>query len=826
MFVRRDLPSTGLVCAGLCLAFSLLALAGDRAQLYGSVQDPLGAVVPGATIELLAAERVVARAHSADDGTYHIEVPRAGRYRLRVSAPSFHRALTEARYISHSGESRIDVTLSVGALSDEITVVATGLSTPESQLGYSLTVLTGNQLPNSDEVQASLRLIPSVQLTQSGQMGATTSIFIRGGGSDASKVLIDGLPTSFVGGFSEMGILSSTGVDRIEVLRGPNSVLYGSDALSGVVSLTTRRGTTPLPELSYAVDGGNFNSYSQRASLGGAVRQWDYFSAFSVIATRNGVPDDSFHNSTYAGSFGWAPRPRTSLRLSLRDLATNAQVPNAIALYDIPDDAGRLDHQTYLSLTAEDQTSERWHNLVRYGRTRLREVYTDYAPTGIPFYDAAYGPGISWYLGAPVVLEGANGYGPVSGQAIFQYPGTYPTSTLVTTNRDFIYAQTDYRFSQHLSGLASFNYESERGSDDTVPSILTTERGNYSYSVELAGDLRSRLYYTLGGEVEDNALFGVVATPRASLAYYLLRPRDSRSFSSTKLRASFGKGIKEPSLYQQFNSLYGLLSTSEENSLIAKYGVNPVGAERSRTYDAGIDQELFEGRAKVGLTYFHNQFTDGVEYVPQQGLVELGIPSSITDSAAAEFGAYVNTLTYRAQGAEAEIEAKITSKLSARGGYSYLDPVVQHSFSSDALAPSYNPASDFANIPIGVYSPLRGERPFRLAPHTGYFGLNYEPARWILSLTGTLVSRRDDSDYLSDKYGGTTLLLPNRDLDPAYQRLDLMAGYRVNPRVEIYSSFGNILSQHYSEAFGYPALPFSFRAGIELSFGGESWKWR
>ena len=161
-----------------------------------------------------------------------------------------------------------------------------------------------------------------------------------------------------------------------------------------------------------------------------------------------------------------------------------------------------------------------------------------------------------------------------------------------------------------------------------------------------------------------------------------------------------------------------------------------------------------------------------------------------------------------------------------RGGYTYLDSVVQRSFSSDALSPSYNPA--FPTIPIGAYSPLKGARPFRQAPHSGYFGLSYSRARWVASLTGTLVGSRDDSDYLlySDKDGGNTMLLPNRNLDGAYQRIDLSGGYQLSRCVEVYSTVQNLFSQHYSEAFGYPSLPLTFRSGIKLTFGGESWKLR
>jgi iron complex outermembrane receptor protein/vitamin B12 transporter len=170
------------------------------------------------------------------------------------------------------------------------------------------------------------------------------------------------------------------------------------------------------------------------------------------------------------------------------------------------------------------------------------------------------------------------------------------------------------------------------------------------------------------------------------------------------------------------------------------------------------------------------------------------------------------------------MEYKISSRLFARGGYTYTDAVVQHSFSSDqGEGASKNP--DFPNIPIGAFSPLVGARPFRVAPHSGYFGLNYARSKFYSSLTGTLVGRRDDSDFLSlDANFGQTMLLPNRNLDGSYERLDLSGGYQVTPRLTAYANIQNLLSEHYVQAFGFPALPFTFRSGIKITFGGESWE--
>jgi iron complex outermembrane receptor protein/vitamin B12 transporter len=633
-------------------------------------------------------------------------------------------------------------------------------------------------------------------------------------------VLVDGVPADDIGGAVEFANLDAVGIDKIEVLREPDSALYGSDALAGVVSLTTARGSTLLPLLTYSGDGGNFNFFRHVGTLGGTFRHFDYYSAYGRTDTRNNLPDDAFHNGTYAGNFGWTPNTANDLRFNVRHVTVAANQPNAISLYGIPDAASVREHDSYYTATWNNQTTAKWHNQVRYGGLRLNYNFTDFAATGI--YNAAE----DVYLGAPVTIQGANGY-QVSGQAIFQYGAsygeTYPNDYLAPSKRDFVYAQTDYRVTPHIVALGAFKYEDERGSTLTSGATPTAiKRGNYSYTIQLEGDIRNRLYYTIGSGLEDNGLFGFAATPRASLAYYLFRPGNSGWLSGTKLNFSFGKGIKEPSIYYQSISLYDILQAEPNGSeLISQYHVSPIGPETSRNWDGGVDQQLWNGRARVTLTYFHNEFTNGVEFVPQSALLALGLPAA--SDPAVQYGAAVNSQAFKAEGAEVATEYKIGSHLFARGGYTYLEARVQQSFSSESL-PSYNPS--FPGVAIGAFSPLVGARPFRRAPHTGYFGLTYNQSKWYGSFTGTLVGRRDDSDFLTDANFGNTLLLPNRNLDGAYQRLELGGGYQVTRSITTFADMQNLLSEHYSEAIGYPALPFTVRAGVKVSFGGESWRWK
>lgn len=802
-----------IACVSL---IALTASAENRPSVHGTVTDPSGAVVVNAKVELIKNHRVVVLAHTNSEGEYTLTAPLSGTYQVRASAETFGVALSQVA-IANGASKQADFQLKVAQLGQQVTVTATGIPTAQVQLGAAVTVLDKKDYAHLHNISEALPLIPGLQVTQTGQPGGTMSLFIRGGNGDANKVVIDGIPANDIGGFVEFANIATAGIAKVEVLRGPNSALYGSDALAGVVSLTTTRGTTPLPQLSYRIGGGNFGTYQQGGTLGGAYRQLDYFADYSRFDTANSIPKDQFHNGTLATNFGWRFNTSTSLRATFRHDRIASGEPSAIDLYVIPSDAKQQNEDSYIGVTLDSQTTARWHNLLRYGALRLRSNFTTFAATGIPQYDSS--GNLLQYLGAPVTIHGANGY-TVSGQASYQYVETYPNQYGTSTDRDFMYAQSDYRFTPHLVGLAGFKYEDERGySGGPAESI---ERGNYSYTLQLQGDCKSRLFYTIGTGIEKNELFGVAETPRASLAYYLFRPSHSRLFNGTKLRASFGKGVKEPALFDQTTSLYALLSTLPNGpALVSQYRVSQIGAEYSRSYDGGVDQELFQSRLRLGLTCFHNEFTNGIEYIPQQGLTDLGIPAAVV--AQTPYGATVNSQAFRAQGFEVEAEYQAGLGLFARGGYTYLDAVVQRSFSSDAIGPSFNPT--FPNVPIGVDTPLVGDRPFRRAPQSSYFGLGYSHSRFTALLTGTLVGSRDDSDFISsDANGGQTLLLPNRNLDGAYQRLDLSGSYQASHSLNIYTSMQDLLSEHYSPAFGYPALPFTFRSGMQLTFGGESWK--
>lgn len=786
--------------AGIISALTYCAAAYAQGAIHGTVEDPLGAVVQGAQITLVQNGSNVGQTTSAANGTFAFESLKTGRYRVTAELKGFASFVSPEVFVNGTGIAAMTVSLQTGALKQEVVVSATGSETPISQVGASVALIDSQdiQAENKLDVLENLRQVSGAQIVQTSQRGGIASLFIRGGESAFNKVMIDGAPANDIGGAFDFAQLSNGGVSSVEVLKGANSVLYGADALAGVVNVTTQRGTSSIPELKISSDGGNFDTHFESVSLSGAYRQFDYFSLFSRFDTLGSYPNDFFHNATYAGNFGWSPNAKTSVRVTYRRNWTGIGSPNGLLFFGIADNSSQKNQNTYLSGTIQNQTTSRWHNLIRFADGQFNSTYVNPSPTGEP---DPYGFGN--YLGNVVTIKGANGYS-VTGQAILDYAGSYPQISPDYEARRSVYVQSDYRVTGDWTATAGFRYEHENGSGFT--------RDNYSYFTEGHGSIGHRLYLTGGVGLEDNAVFGFAASPRASAAYYLRRPSGNSFFSDSKLRFNFGRGIKEPSTYQQANQVYALLTPAQRT----QFGVGEIGPERSQGFDAGLGQGLWHGRVRVDAAYFHNRFYDLITYLDPTSLISIGVNAGA--ATATGFGAYVNATSTRSQGAELDFNSDLGHGFRLRANYTRLDAVVTKAFG----APAYNPA--FPTIPIGAYSPLQGQRPFHRAPNSGSLGLYYSRRKFVGSFTGYMVGKRDDSTFLSDALFGNTLLLPNRNLAPAYRKFDLSGRYSVNSVVQLYTSIENLFSQHYQAAFGYPAAPFTIRSGLTLTIGGENWR--
>jgi len=793
------------VFAALACSIATPAAAQQQATVSGVVTDPLGARVPGVTVSLTAGAQSQ-ETKSGSDGAYSFTNVAPGLYQVVVTMAGFQPYTSDPTYVGGGATHVVNVTLQVSPLEQKVVVTAAASAITQAQTGAPVTVLDSSTLDalNKPDVLESLRLVPGVQVVQTGAPGGTASLFIRGGNANFNKVLIDGTVANDIGGGFDFAQLSTAGVDRVEVMRQTNSVMYGSDALAGVVSIETKRGRTRVPEFTYAADGGNFGTWSSDAGIGGVFKRFNYYSGYRRFETDNDVPNNDYQNGTYAGRFGVALGSKTDLSGTIRRTDAEIGNPNGYSMFLIADDARSTNDLTYASISANSQITSKWQTSVRFGSTDQTSRYTNPTPTGIRF--DPFNSGFPNYVGQNVTLTGANGYS-VTGQAILDFGGTYPVVSPSRSTRRALSGETTYAVSNSFSVSGGGRWEREQGYDDPDQDPTAT-RTNGGAFVEGRATLMNRHYVAAGIGIEHNESFGEAVTPRLSIASYLREPSAS-STGDTKLVMNIGTGIKAPALFYSQNSLYELVQGTPQGS-----GVEPIGPERSRSFDIGIEQGLANNKARIRAAYFYSTFHDLIEFLDKNALVRFGVPPAT--AAATGFGAAVNSQSYRAQGLELTFDEAPRQDLRVTASYTYLATEVTEAFGASE---SFNDA--FPGIAIGAFSPLVGERVFRRPANSGTLGVIYSPRRYQVALSMYFSGKRDDSTFLSDGFFGNSMLLPNQDLDNAYQKVDLSGSYDILPRLKVYTSIENLLNQDYEASFGFPALPLRARVGFRLTLGGD-----
>lgn len=813
------------------------AAAVHAVSVSGTVTDPLGYPIANAVVALVQNGKVVVAARTGPDGGYTLISGRSGRFYVLASGRSFRQLETHSFYGGTVSAVVENVVLEPEWVRQSVVVTDTGRPEPEAQATGSISSIGALQLEDRSTLVDALRMEPGVNVVQTGERGGESSLFIRGGSSDANRVLLDGVPIEDIGGQFDFGNLSTTGLAHVEIYRGPDSTLYGADAAAGVVALTTPRGSTQFPSLLYQGSAGNFGTYQNQVQLGGMKRRLDYYGGFSSLYAGNSIPLDEYHDATTVTNLGWSWSANTEMRVTARNSDSSTGIPSANGgfLFDgTANDGKESDQDTFGTATITHRFRDNLNSTVRYGLVRKREESQQWDPGGILLTGTDLGAGN--YYGIPVTTTGANGYS-VTGRALMNYgaaSGTvYPWKLALDSNRDDLYAEMDYQHGPHLGIIGGFRFDDERGMEGEPVYALhqTLERGNYDYQAQMGGEFRNRLFYTAAGAVEKNALFGTVGSPRAGATWYIVRP--GTGLHGTKLNFNFSRGYQEPTLSQQFGSLYGFLQANGGQTTIAQDGIAPIGAELSRSYDGGVEQSLFSQRATVRATYFHNEFGNQIEAVPAS-LVPALLPN-LTAAQQQQLEAQLNndfayeldlnSLSWRAQGVEGEVDYGLKRNLYVRAGYTYLDAVVQRSFQSTecleagTTSPCSNP--NFPGVVIGDYAPIVGERPFRRPPHTGFTTVVYTGKRWTSVVDAAFASRSDDSTFLGgdDVNFGNTLLLPNRNLDFGYAKLDAGVSYELKPWLSVYTQLNNLTSNQHIGPIGYPSLPLNTLTGLRFSWG-------
>ncbi|HEY1578195.1 MAG TPA: TonB-dependent receptor plug domain-containing protein [Terracidiphilus sp.] len=825
------------VCAALLIC--LCAAVCDAASIRGVVTDVSGARVSGATVDLILNGSVVGSAVSGADGSFQILTGVRGRFYLVVSATKFRQLETPGFYAGQLDAVERNIVLEPEWVHESIVVTATGTPTPQQQTGAATSVVGPQELELSEDLVSALRMMPGTFVVQTGQRGSQSSVFFRGGDSDDNLVQVDGVNAGDLGGRFDFGPFATTAVERSEVYRGPNSSLYGADAESGVVNTTTQHGTTSFPSFIFHGDWGNFESSHEDLTAAGTFGKLDYLGAYSWQQTHNNLPNDQYHVGTIAGNVGLALTGSTQLRGTIHYGVDATGVPGTWGFHYVADNATEKDQDLYISTSIDNQTTPDLHNMVRYGATRKREQYHQWTPEGFcipigtcgdantpPSYDGGN------FFGYALTIQGANRYD-ANGPALLDFSWTngsyYPNEYQLVSNRDALIYQGDYTVTPHLAAQIGFQYENERGSEPGSAYYPPVERTNYDYRAAVHGDFKSRLFYTLGGDLEHYSVFGVQTTPRAAVSFYALRPRKGK-LSGTRLLFNFGDAVREPSLTDQFYSLYNFLQSNGGQTTIQQMHISPIGAPTARTYEGGIEQSFFSEHLIFKTSFFHNEFGKQIEYVGLDLIPQLLPSLSPLQQAALEqqlqadfaYELTLNTEAYRAMGVESTMESGIGRYMFLRGGYTYLDAVIQRSYTNDDLA-LLGPVPTYNGISIGQDSPLVGARPFRRPPHTGFFTASYSRSRFTVLFNSAFASRSDDSTFLGgyDVNGGNSLLLPNRNLDHGYAKIDIGGSVRLSDWLGVYGQAENLTDNQHIAPIGYVSLPTNVRVGLRFQWGKE-----
>jgi vitamin B12 transporter len=273
-----------------------------------------------------------------------------------------------------------------------------------------------------------------------------------------------------------------------------------------------------------------------------------------------------------------------------------------------------------------------------------------------------------------------------------------------------------------------------------------------------------------GARFIHNGAFGNTGVPRVALTF--LAFRGGNVLSGTRLHFSYAEGFKEPRLEETF---------AGPPYSVPNPGLKP---ERTRAFEAGFQQGLFQNRYSLAATYFNNLFFDRIDYATN--------PVTF-------IGQYVNVDKSFAQGAEVEFQGKVRSNLFLTSAYTYTSTEI-------LAAPVCTPANFCDPTILGVGRPL-----LRRPKHAASLLLTYLGTRWGGDVRGSFVGRRADSDFLGFGY----------DHAPGYVRADMGGWYVLTSRMTAYVSIENVLDRRYNEVLGYPALSTNFRAGMRFRIGGE-----
>ncbi len=604
----------------------LPAAAAASLAVHGNVLDPSGAAIPGARVSAINRLGVVAQTTTGAAGAFTLKIAESGGMRLAVTAPGF-----ETRNIPWPDDpaAALAVQLRIAPQVDSVRVAGSAIDVPLNEQGSSIAIVPRQEIAERNEGLAVdlLRFLPGITIAQTGGAGAVADMFIRGGDSNFNLVQIDGVPVNLFGGSFDFAHIPTDELERVEVIEGAQSAVYGAYANSGVVNLVTRT-AGDSPSLDVLAEGGSYQEHRFAVGASATLAGFGVAAFVSQLGDNGPVPNSDYRNDNVSlhvtRAFG-----RQNLSFGGAYNANDVGDPGAYGS-DPGHDFPGLD---LISRDKNDSSDYFVHHQI------------DFSPR---FRQDTFG---SFFL------ENSGYTSPYGFSFEKDLRGQFETRSIISVAPWYTVAVG-----------VSLSREEVRNTyiNDNNFNLFPIQRDDAGIYWENRFQAGKRLFFNVGvrGEIIGTpsipANLGVGRPAFAANTITSVNPKLAATYlltAGTRLHTSFGGGIRPPS---------GLELAFTNNPALKP--------ERTTSFDGGAEQRLLSGRLSLDATYFYNRFSDLI--------VSLGGNLAVLSAFQT-----ANLSNARAQGAEVSGRLRPSRWMSLYASYTYLDSAVLSLSGSPGLAP-------------------------------------------------------------------------------------------------------------------------------------------
>jgi vitamin B12 transporter len=789
----------------ILVSFVFIAWAGWAQTISGIVTDPQAKAIAGASVSLLARDGDSTRVTTTDaGGGYRFDHVTPDEYVVEAQAPGFQRAAARVR-VQKDENARLDLSVAIAAAREQVVVTASSTPQTAEETSKAIQVVTDREIEQRDEAQLSeaLRPLAGVRIQQLGGPGAYAAINLRGLPEYDTAILIDGMRLRDASGTQAdatpfLEDMLVTGLDRVEVLGGPGSSLYGSNAIGGVVNVITDPGGGRAHG-GLLAEGGSLGEMHGRANAAGSFKRMDYSAALSELDVTRGIDNDSpvrTLNGQGLIAFHLTPSTQIVARFyggnSFSKVQTGPQLigdtasPNLVTAMPLAPSQLRL-YETGVPLSqltiggANFIPSVDDPDSTRAARFLAGALKLEGHPTARFGYTIAY-QGVST----------TRSYG--NGPAGVGYQPANSTRSDFDGEIHTVNARADYQLGFSLL-TAGYEFEDEKYGSYSAAALdaasttraSVTEASNSAFAQDQMRLMHGRLLISASFRAQAFSLrtpqfipaesapfqgisFGAppaAYTGDGSIAYFFRRP-------GTKIRAHAGRAYREPSLFERFGAGF------DENFGYTVYGDPRLRPERSIGFDGGFDQSWWKQRARISATYFYTRLED----------VILFAESISPDDPFGRFLGYMNSKGGLSRGVEMSARLSPTASLDLTGSYTYVNAIERTPIVGDVLRSFLFPYHQVAVVAAQ-----------RIGPR--------------LLVSAEVIAA---SSYPGEIFGDFATAAM---LFPGMKRIDVGASYRIplseSRAVRLFAKGSNLLDQNYFES-GYRTPGITGIGGVQFEF--------